>query len=283
MKLLFVSPIVSRRYASDWDGVCRRLEYTVRSLTRQTCPDWKMLVVGQEKPRLPEDLDRHVLFCEADLDIDDPQSQGRREIDKERKLHCGFVAMKELNPEYVMPLDYDDLVSVRLGQYVAEHPSADAFILRRGYVYVDGDDHCRYSSRICMRTGSNTVVRYAAAKHLFPSERVTFSPPPPSYRDWPFVTSHNKHPEKLLPSLGLSWTTIPFPAVIWRRNSSSISNAYASSRVTSRRPPVSRLVDSCRETVKAVVLRRRITPALQREFGGENVGFGVASAPAPAS
>jgi hypothetical protein len=277
MKLLFVSPIVSRRYARDWEEVNRGLAATVASLSQQINPDWKMMVIGGDEPCLPGHLKRHVIFVKADLEIDEPASKGRREIDKQRKQYCGYVELHRYAPEYVMPLDYDDLVSVRLVQYVAEHSSVDAFVLKRGYVYQDGSDHCQYSHRLYRRTGSNLVVRYR--RDLFPTEPSDFHPPPAGYLDWPFIASHIKRPQKLFVSLGLSYKTVPFPAVVWRRNANSISNAFqtpgwesgwgAAIRGHAR---TGRLLD----LAKRLAFSRKLDAALCREFGckeGSNLGM----------
>ena len=167
-----------------------------------------------------------------------------------------------------MPLDYDDLVSVRLVEFVAAHTNTDAFVLSRGYVYNDGEQTCQYSRRIFMRTGSNLVVRYRS--DLFPSEATNFSPPPIGYLDWPFIASHIKDPHRLCDSLGLSWMTVPFPAIIWRRSVLSISNAYAPSarppaHQTRGIGPISRLLQGAKQKL----LRRRLNPALCGEFGCE--------------
>jgi len=233
VKVLFITPLVSRRYATPavWEGVGRRLQMTIASLSRQTLPDWKIMVVGSEMPSISANLQDYVIFVKADLEIDNPLSRGRREIDKQRKLYCGYAELCSHRPEYIMPLDYDDLVSVNLVKYIGDHPESDAFILQKGYIYSDGDDFCRYSRRIYMRTGSNIVVRYK--EHLFPESVSDFAPPPSGYLDWPFVASHIKRPEQLFQSLNLSYRMIPFPAVIWRRNSDSISNAYQSDKTIS--------------------------------------------------
>ncbi len=224
MKVMFVSPIVSRRYADDWEGVERGLAATVRSLSRQTDPDWKIMVIGGDEPRLPCELADRMEFVEADLMIDDPTRKGRREIDKQRKQYCGYVELRRHMPEFVMPLDYDDLVSTRLVEYVRAHDQFDGFMLKSGYVYRDGEQRCQYSSRVHLRTGSNFVVRYR--EDLFPAEASDFDPPPEGYLDWPFIESHIKFPDRLFESLGMNYTIVPFPCVVWRRNAHAISEAY---------------------------------------------------------
>ena len=276
MKLMFVSPIVSRRYASDWERVRQALTITVSSLTRQLNSDWMLMVVGEEMPQLPPELDRHVVFVKADLDIDNPKSRGRREVDKERKLYCGYTQLKQYSPEYVMPLDYDDLVSVKLVEYVHQNPSLDGFLLKRGYIYMDGSQRYYYSRNLYQRTGSNLIVRYSPNR--FPTELSDFNPPPVGYRDCPFVASHLKDPLAVFSALGLKSGIVPFPAVVWRRNDLSISNAFASSTSTPNAASVSTVRSSWNNLqafVKRMVLTRKITDEFCEEFGcrrGEGLG-----------
>jgi hypothetical protein len=277
MKILFVSPIVSRRYCADWRAVCRGLRATVASLSRQTVPDWKIMLVGGDEPDLPAAFTPHVIFVKADLDIDRPGERGRREVDKERKQYCGYVELHKYAPEYVMPLDYDDLVSIRLVEYVSNNLSVDAFVLKSGYVYHDGSTHCQYSRRLYMRTGSNLVIRYR--KDLFPTEPSDFNPPPVGYLDWPFVASHIKYPQKLFESIQVCYKIVPFPAVIWRRNVNSLAIAYKPSASLATADPANHrrgMMQQFVEWAKQKSLSRRIDAAFCNEFGcdyGSDLGM----------
>ena len=262
MKFAFVTPIVSRRYCPDWGMVGKRLSATLRSLSRQRADDWKMVLVGGDEPDLEEGLWDRVHFVEADLEIDRPQRSGRREIDKERKQYCGFVALQEVQPEYVGLLDFDDLFSVKLLDHVDRNPRVDGFVMRNGYVYRDGDSSCYYSRRLYRRTGSNLIVRYDPG--YFPTEPHDFSDPRPSYREWPFVSSHVKNPGAVFDELGLSWEWVPFPAVLWRRNADSISHAYKEVG-QQRGNPLLRV----KSKAKRIVSRRMISDHLLAEFGCE--------------
>lgn len=264
MTLAFVVPIASRRYVRDFDAVSSRLGVTLSALKRQQNNDYKVLVVGNDRPDLSRNMLRDIIFVETALEIDNPARRGRREIDKQRKLYCGFVALKGISPSFVMPLDYDDLVDVRLVEYVHRNAGKfDAFILNRGYIYTDGEEYCRYSHRIYQRTGSNIVVRYNPA--WFPTVFSTFDPPPESYLDWPFVESHVKDPFTLFRGLEARVARIPFPSVVWRRNADSVSNAYSQAdeivgNVESRKK---RLMSF----IKNRILSRRIDPAISLYFG----------------
>jgi hypothetical protein len=168
-----------------------------------------------------------------------------------------------------MSLDYDDLVSTRLVEYVCSNPRFDAFLLKKGYVYIDGSTHCQYSPRVYLRTGSNLVVRYR--RDLFPTERTNFSPPPVGYRDWPFIASHIKNIQSLCESLQLSLKVVPFPAVVWRRNTNSLSIAYNEITLTAGTPNIAtqrhRMIRHFVDRTKQVILARRIDAALCKEFG----------------
>lgn len=286
MKLLFVAPLVSRRYTSNWEGVATALRATLASLSRQRSSAWRLMVVGSELPDVGRENRKKVTFVACDPDIDEPTRRGRREIDKQRKLYAGFVAAHRLAPDYIMPLDYDDLVSIRLVQHVADHPHADAFLLKAGYVYHEGDTLCQYSRRLYMRTGSNLVVRF---RHdLFPTKPTDFAPPPPDYLEWPFVRSHVKDPLLLFRSLGLQAEIVPCPCVVWRRSSRSISLAYSQTVSSAARNGILATArnSACgmRDYLKRVVLSRKIDPRIALEFGcdpGTFLGLPRSSAATP--
>src|SRR5687767_1820720 len=117
--IMFVTPLMSRRYCRDWLRLNMTLGATVRSLQRQTDPNWRMLLVGGDEPEIGVSPDERIVFIKADLEIDDPSRAGRRVVDKERKQYCGFVELKTHQPDYVMSLDYDDLLNVRLVEHVS--------------------------------------------------------------------------------------------------------------------------------------------------------------------
>jgi hypothetical protein len=274
--LMFITPLVSKRYASDWERTSNHFAITLSSLHQQTNPDWKLMLIGSHLPDLPAALKEKVVFIEADLDIDTPGMRGRHENDKCRKLYRGFCELHHLAPEFIMVLDHDDLISTRLVEDVMQHADIDGHILTKGYVYNEGHTYCRYSRRIDFRTDSNFVVRYR--NELFPTETTQFNPPPKGYWNWPFVECHKKKCDRLLDSLGMSHRKIPFPSVIYRRYASSLSRAYNQSQPDTDPHRVQltakqRYHDAI-DVIKDRMLRRKISPKLIREFGCDpEVGF----------
>ena len=52
----FMTPLIGRDKARNWDTVCRWVQLTAESLLRQTDPTWKWVICGQDRPdTLPDD------------------------------------------------------------------------------------------------------------------------------------------------------------------------------------------------------------------------------------
>src|SRR5207245_8122855 len=58
--------------------------------------------------------------------------------DKVNKLIAGVQRARELNADFVMLLDADDLVSRRLVAHVQSHPEADGWFVKHGWRYEYG-------------------------------------------------------------------------------------------------------------------------------------------------
>lgn len=272
--VLFVTPLVSRRYASDWEAVCRRTAVTLRSLANQTSGDWSVLLIGSECPEVPQEARGRVHFLELDLTIDDPARKGRREVDKERKLYWALRHLPEIRPRFILPMDYDDLVRADLVRTVGDlSGTADGILLRSGYVYRDGERHVQYSRRIHTRTGTNYCLRYRPED--FPAGGGDFcDPPPDDYRECPAVSSHVKWPPGTFAASAAGprrWRVLRPPSVVWRRNADSISNAYAG-----RGGAASPWAARARRAAASALFRRPLTDSLNAAFGcPAGTGFGL--------
>jgi hypothetical protein len=137
--LCFLMALKSRAVSKDWEKVSRLFENTLRSAYHQTHPDFKVIVVCHETPHLSQHYDDRVEIINVDFP---PPVQPITELtmqDKWGKLAIGMIRVGELNPDFLMIMDADDLVSNRLSEFVHAHPDANGWALKQGYTYNDGD------------------------------------------------------------------------------------------------------------------------------------------------
>lgn len=251
MKVLFIIPFVSRAYAKDWEKSCGLLSATLASLKNQSNPDFGAMILSNDRPDC--DLsDPRFHFVQTELAIDDPARRGRRLVDKERKLHWALVEAPRLAPDYIMPLDADDLVSRRLVSWVDNNPSVDGFVLNHGYVYPEDDQYVYRSIRFHQRCGSCYVVRTDGLR--LPEAHSDYSTS--DYRRHWMVKTHNKAVGRIFSANNYSWHFVPFFAAIYRLSRQSECGNV-------RLGPVP-IVDR----IKMRVTRKKIDDRLMAEFGG---------------
>jgi hypothetical protein len=162
--ITFIIPVRHQDNARDWSQVKRHLSETVSSISRQTSPAWKAVIVanyGADLPELPPgfevkrvDFPPNQLHERGKSDKEDFFNAFR--LDKGRRVLAGMLHAGEM--EYVMIVDGDDFVSCKLTSFVAANPHANGWYIRDGYVWSGGNLLYLYSdfSRLC---GSSNIVR----------------------------------------------------------------------------------------------------------------------------
>jgi hypothetical protein len=161
---VFVMALKSKQVSHSWGNLSRTFENTLRSVCRQTCPDFKIVVVCHERPELVQSFDDRVEW----LSVDFPPPQGQEPqlymLDKWKKLGVGMIRAGELRPTFVMIMDADDLVSKRLVEFALANPAANGWDFDTGYHYASGSRWILRQSRgfsaVC---GTSAIVH---ARHI---------------------------------------------------------------------------------------------------------------------
>ena len=154
--LCFIMALKSKLVSKDWERVSHLFENTIRSAYNQIDPDFKIIVVCHEIPRLSDQYDERVEVINVDFP---PPSQIITELtmqDKWRKLAVGMIRVGELQPDFVMIMDADDLVSNRLSQFVNSNKSSNGWMLKQGYTYSYGSQWIYYNDNFSC--GSDAIV-----------------------------------------------------------------------------------------------------------------------------
>jgi hypothetical protein len=133
--LCFVMALKSKLVSKNWQKVSEVFENSLRSAYSQIDPNFKVIVVCHEIPILTDQYDERVEFIQVNFPPPTELVTQKTMADKWRKLAVGMVRVGEINPDFVMIMDADDLVSNQLSQYVNAHKSANGWMLRRGYTY----------------------------------------------------------------------------------------------------------------------------------------------------
>lgn len=134
---VFIIPFRSRQTTDRWVYACTLLQRTLKSVCNQTDDDFRVLVVCHE---LPEDIAPHpqVQFISVNLPI--PTNHGEGVRDFRIKVRIGCFYAQQYNPDFMMSVDADDLVSNRLVAYTKKHLEHHGLYFDKGYIYVEGEN-----------------------------------------------------------------------------------------------------------------------------------------------
>lgn len=160
--LVFVVPLISREKSKSWEKVCQLFERTARSICNQTCSDFQVIVVCNQRPNI-EFSHPHINYLEVDFPFpsNQPTHLAQGNTDKGRKILAGLVAAKEFSPTHTMTVDADDCVSKNIAQFVQKNLSANGWYINKGYKYLDNDSVIYLKLWNFYRvSGSCNILRY---------------------------------------------------------------------------------------------------------------------------
>jgi len=164
--LVFIAALKSREVSESWERVLELFENSLYSVYNQTDPDFKVIVVCSEKPELKREYDDRVEFIEADLVPPAKEAYEGRNIDKYKKYSIAMIRAIELNPDFVMFFDADDLVSRRLSRYANSQKDCNGWMIKKGYRWNYGRRWMQYTDKF--NCGTNCIVN--VGKIMFPKD-----------------------------------------------------------------------------------------------------------------
>jgi hypothetical protein len=258
--LVFIIPIKSPKVATSWSTLCKLFERSLRSVCNQTSPEFRVLVVCNEKPEIPFHHP-HVNYLEVDFPVPVMDYSAKMD-DRAKKVVAGLLAVRELQPNHVMLVDADDCISKHIAAFVAKHPQSNGWFVDKGYEYIDG------SSRISIRRknfyrmcGTCNIFNYqllTLPEQLLPYEQIA------GYDR--FLTGHPLAKGDLA-ERGTPMQPLPFAGAIYIRDTAGES-------VTLQEPLLDKLQRNPKEALHALkravlspVNDRDLTPEIREEFG----------------
>ena len=159
--LAFVVPIKSRKVAKSWSNTCLLLERTARSICHQTHPDFRMIVVCQERPEIKFEHPK-IQYLEMNVDMPVPTTIVEKRVNKMHKIIAGICLAKASGCSHIMVTDGDDCVSKSLAGLVAPNQSVNGYFLKAGYIYYGDHDVIKV-----MRKGFH---HYCGTSHIIKSD-----------------------------------------------------------------------------------------------------------------
>lgn len=208
--IYFGIPLRSKAASKDWDKVSMFFNRTLWSVYNQTDPNFRVIVVCHDIPKLRHSYDNRVEFIRVDSPI--PHTKYEMMLDKGYKVHTIGMRIRELGGGFTMMVDADDIQSNRIAEYVNSHPNANGFLSYNGYYWHVGDNYVKKGHKF--PNGSSTIVKYSVEDL------------PDRYYD-KMVASENTNPHiirkkhgdipKICAEMGRPLTPLPFIASIYVR------------------------------------------------------------------
>ncbi len=155
--LCFVLALKSQAVSQDWQRVSQLFEATLRSAYHQTDANFQIIAVCHEIPELTATYDQRLELIQ--VDFPPPPDSTDRQLtmqDKWKKIAVGLVRAGALNPDFVMIMDADDLVSRHLAHYANTHNAENGWIFTRGYRHQYGSRWIAVDDRF--NCGTNAIV-----------------------------------------------------------------------------------------------------------------------------
>ncbi len=160
--IVFIIPLKSPRSSKSWQKTCRLFERCVRSTCAQISPNFKVIVVCNEIPKI--DFTHPNIVYEM-VDFEPPEKVEhpviRGDTDKGRRILKGIFCARQYSPSHVMVVDADDCISNRLAEFVGQHVNANGWYIRKGYKYIDGDQYIYTKPRGFYRMcGTSNILNF---------------------------------------------------------------------------------------------------------------------------
>lgn len=137
--LVVIIPVKHPARCHSYKRITLLLEDTLRSVCRQTAPDFRVIVVSNSTPRYRRHF-RNTFFVEVEFPSPPIPNSIEEEhshvyLDKGCKHAIGLIEARRFNPTHIMFADADDFVSCRLAEFVAARPSQPGWFMEKGYIY----------------------------------------------------------------------------------------------------------------------------------------------------
>ena len=147
----------------DWRLACAYFHQTLSSIFNSANRNYCVVVAGHEAPDFQLPTDARFKFLRLDHPLPSQENGCYRAAVKDKLINLEAAwnyAKPTWNPQYVMKLDWDDLVSSRLVEWLENTRGAPGYLIKHGWVWRSGSRHViqrtEYFDRVC---GSCLIIR----------------------------------------------------------------------------------------------------------------------------
>ena len=168
----FLIPIPSSIRVKDWHLACAYFKQTLSSVFNSANGNYCVVVAGHEAPdfELPADARFEFLHLDHPLPSQENGCYLAAVKDKLIKLEAAWnCAKSRWSPQYVMKLDWDDLISSRLVDWLESARGDAGYLMKHGWVWRSGSRYViqstEYFDRVC---GSCLIIRNDLADRTGP-------------------------------------------------------------------------------------------------------------------
>lgn len=138
-RFYFGIPLRAKACSQNWKLVCKNLEQTLLSLSRQSCLNFKVLIACHERPDV-DSFGLDVEFVISDMphpDVDAVNQKGEPVSDKPTKKRLLGMALSQQAHQsfYYMHLDADDLVHPDLVAITLADDNKQGYLIEKGIMF----------------------------------------------------------------------------------------------------------------------------------------------------
>jgi hypothetical protein len=171
-RIVFLIPIASAGRANDWELACALFRKTVSSILNSTVQDYCVVVAGSESSDVQLPQDRRFQFVSVEHALPSLEAGYYPAAVKDKLVNLAAAwnyAKSVWNPQYVMKLDWDDLISSRLVEWLVSAKDEAGYLIRHGWIWRPQVPYLvqrtEYFDRVC---GSCLIIRSDLADQTGP-------------------------------------------------------------------------------------------------------------------
>ena len=221
--ITFIIPVRHPKNSKNWENLKNNLSQTIQSISAQTNPDWRAVIIaneGADIPALPDKFEC-VRVDFPPNDMYENQGKDRELFFEARRLDKGSRILKGmLNREttFFMVVDDDDFIHRDLVAFASKDRDANGWTISDGYLWEDAGSLLYLHHDFSNTCGTSHVIKSELFK--LPSN---FEQSDPEYIKT-MLGSHIKI-EHILSSNGTPLEKLPFVGAIYR-----IGHVYSHSK-----------------------------------------------------
>lgn len=258
--IVFIIPVKNKEVATSWQDLCKLFERSLRSVCNQTSPDFKVIVVCNEKPTTSFDHP-NVEYLQTNFPAPG-ESYGAKVDDRAKRVVAGLFAVKDLQPSHVMSVDADDCISRNIASFVNENWERNGWYVDQGYEYDEGSSKIAVKKegfyRIC---GTCNIVNYrlfTLPDKMMPYDQLTG-----------FDRFLGGHPlaKGDLAERGTPLEPLPFPGVVFVRDQAGESVSMQESLIAKWKRNPKETLRGVKKRLLAPFNEQALTDKIREEFG----------------